>query len=201
MVSTTLALNREDDGKTIRLAVGDTVQVTLPELDPLAAWKVDVDSTVITYAEQSDQESYWLLGDDLSTFVRIFQARGEGVTELVLTCQKIGDNRVQVLDTWRVTTIVGNPRRQQAAAPTAAPTPQQAATPAKHEGSGESIVLLFELLLMSMAAFLLSSRLATLAINISDVDTIFGLLGALGTGIVTIYVAVKLVSVLLSKTK
>lgn len=199
MVSTTLALNREDDGKTIRLAVGDTVQVTLPELDPLAAWKVDADSTVITYAEQSDQDSYWLLGDDLSTFVRIFQARGEGVTELVMTCQKIGDNRVDVLDTWRITVIVGNPRRQRQATP-AAPAQQQAA-PAKHEGSGEGIILLFELLLMSMAAFLLSSRLATLAINISDVDTIFGLLGALGTGIVTIYVAVKLVSVLLSKAK
>jgi len=197
LVSTTLALNREDNGKTVRLAVGDTIQVSLPEMDTLAAWKVEVDTSVLAYAEQTEQDSYWLLGGDLQTFVRIFQARSEGVTDLVMTCQKIGENRVDILDVFRVQVIVGHPERRKAARP----AEEQVAVQAAASSPADTIFLLFEILLLAMGAFMLSYRLATLAMNISISDVLFGLLGAIGSGVVTIYVALKIVSILNSKVK
>ena len=197
-MSTTLALNREDSGKSIRLALGDTIQVTLPEMDPLAAWKAEVDTSVLAYAQQADQDSYWLLGEDLQTFVRVFEARAEGETDLVLTCQKIGETRVDVLDVWRVHVVVGNPARRKAAPVTPA-AKEAAAEPAP--AAGDMVVILFEVLLLAMAAFMLAFRLAILAFNTSTSDTLFGLLGIIGAGTVTIYVAHKIVFILLSRAK
>lgn len=199
MVSTTLALAKEDSGKTIRLAVGDTVQITLPELDPLAAWKVDVDTSVLAYAEQADQDSYWLLGEDLATFVRIFQARAEGETPLVMTCQKIGENRVQVLDTFRIFVIVGNPPRRKPAPPAETVTEVES-KPAR--GTSEQVMVLFEVLALALFAFLLAYRLAVVAMDTARIsDLMFGLLGIIGSAVVTVYVAWKLVDILVRRVK
>jgi len=201
-VQTKVSVGKEDQGKSISLAVGDLLEVSLGETDGRAAWQVAVDGEILApVSSPTNTETVWVLDAPDQIHLRTFRAVRVGCATLTMTYTRIEGGAP--LDTFTIEAVVGNPPKPKLAR-------QQVPAP-------QLLVILVELFLGATAAALLSFRLATVAanilqeqadlaqisarINVGQADLLVGLLGTVAMGAAAAYALVRVISMLASRPR
>jgi len=107
-VFSTISVERPDSGQTVRMSVGDILEVNLAEDEPTAAWKAEFDQEILGLVSETTGESVYLLSDLHQRTVRQFRAKKEGQTTLRMLYQRFGDAGVATRDTFTLDVVVGH---------------------------------------------------------------------------------------------
>jgi hypothetical protein len=188
-MQTRIAVDVHDNGKSITMAVGDTLEVSLPENDAGARWQTKVDSELLSpIASMDDTHTTWILDDVDQEYQRVFSAAHEGFTVLEMSYNSIEDGRAK--STFSLEVRVGN-----AAYPKA--TRRQVPT-------SQLVVILAEFLFVAIMGALLSFLAVTLALAQSTELTpklILGVLGTVGMGAIAGSLGVRIISILAGRVR
>ena len=146
-MQTILSVARSDSGGTVQLAVGDELQITLPERQATAGWKTEVEGAALVAATASDEKAqYWEIGEDTQTSVHVLRAAQEGRAVVTSTYQAMGASGMRVLDTFTLEVTVGAPPKSK---------PQRERLPVP-----EMVLMLIEFLVVGLVGVFFSALLA-----------------------------------------
>ena len=181
-MQTRVSVDKEDSGKSIRLNVGDVLDVSLPETSAQAAWRVDVDADVLApVTSPTNTQSVWVLDEVEQTYMRSFRAAQVGHAVLSMSYVTVADGNP--LGKFALEVTVGD-------APRPKPIRQALPTP-------QLVIILGEFMLVAIAGALLSFRLATVVAGHTPgatADLLIALLGTVGMGTLAGYLLVRIVS-------
>jgi len=186
-VITTIAVNRQDSGQSVRINVGDVLEVSLSEREPTAGWKAEFDESILGLVAETAGESVWLLGEGDQNTVRQFRAKKEGNTTLRMLYQRLGDAGVATLDTFTLEVTVG-----------AAPPPpkERVRVPLP-----EMVFILIQVFIFAVAFFVVSFLFGVYAGRPHELpeptSLLVGLIGAVFAGAVAAWSLIRLLSILI----
>jgi len=207
-VQTRVSVGKEDHGKSIKLGVGDLLEVSLPETDARAAWRVQVDTeTLAPVSSPTNTQTVYVLDAADQMHLRTFRAARVGRATLNMTYSRVEDGTP--VDSFAIEAVVGNPPK---------PKPIRQEVPAS-----PMLLILFRVFLGAAAAALLSFRLATVAanvlqeqtqlaqiaeqakirlqVNVGQADLLLGLLGTVVMAAAAGYSLVRIISIFASRLR
>lgn len=207
-MQTKVSVGKEDNGKSIRLGIGDLLEVSLPETDARAAWRVEMDSDVLTaVSSPTNTQTVWVLDEADQMHLRTFRAARVGRARLNMTYSQVEGGAP--VSSFTLEAVVGNPPK---------PKPIRETLPAP-----QLILIFFQLFIIAAAAALLSFRLATVAANvvqeqpqimqaaeyaglriqlhIGQADLLLGLLGTVAMATIAGYALVRVVAFFASRLR
>ncbi|HUT73463.1 MAG TPA: protease inhibitor I42 family protein [Armatimonadota bacterium] len=192
-MQTKVSVGKEDDGKSIRLGVGDLLELSLPETDAAASWHVEVDANVLAVVSSpTNTQTVWLLDEADQTRLWTFRAARTGYALLKLSYDSIENGAA--VDHFALEVTVGD-----------APKPKPIRQPLP---ASQLIIVLFQSFLIAAAGALLSFRMATLtaqvldlndAVQVAQSDLLLALLGTVGLATVAGFLLVRIIALFTSR--
>lgn len=186
-MQTTVSVDKEDNGRSIHVGVGDVLEVHLPETAASARWQAQVDEDVLTpLASLTNTQTVWVLDEVEQQYQRSFRAAREGHAVLRMSYDSAEDGAN--LASFALEITVGNAPR---------PKPMRATLPAP-----QLVVILFEFLLVAVAAALLSLHLVLVVAtrmpsNMAELTV--GLLATVSMAVIAAVLALRIVGVFASR--
>jgi hypothetical protein len=207
-VQTRVSVGKEDHGKSINLGVGDLLEVSLPETDARAAWRVEVDTEVLApVSSPTNTQTVWVLDAADQMHLRTFRAARVGRATLNMTYSRVEGGAP--VDTFTIEAVVGNPPK---------PKPIRQEVPIS-----QLLMILLRVFMGAAAAAFLSFRLAIVAANVlqeqtqlaqiaeetkirvqlhvGQADLLLGLLGTVVMGAAAGYVLVRIIGIFASRLR
>lgn len=193
-MQTKVTVGKEDNGKVIRLGVGDMLEVSLPETNARAAWRVEVDADVLApVSSPTNTQTVWVLDDADQRHLRTFRAARQGRTQLNMTYGQVEGGAT--LGTFAVEIEIGDPPRPKLARQSV-PAPQL-------------LMILARVFIGASFASFLSFRLAVVAKTLQetaessrmDANVLLGLLGTVSMAAVAGYVLMRMVAIFANRLR
>jgi hypothetical protein len=188
-VQTRVSVSSEDNGKSIRLGVGDVLEVSLPETNAGAAWRVEVNTDVLApVSSPTNTQAVWVLDEAEPMHLRIFRAVRVGYALLKMSYDAVADGTPR--GSFALEVSVGDalkPRRLREAMP----TPQL-------------VILLFEFFLVTLAGALLSLRMALVVAaraSSATADLLVALLGTVAMGTIAVFLLLRIASFFVGRAR
>jgi hypothetical protein len=207
-MQTKVSVGKEDYGKSIRLGVGDILEVSLPETDARAAWRVEVDTDVLVpISSPTNTQTVWVLDEADQMHLRSFRGARQGRATLSMTYSQVEGGAS--LNEFKLEVTIGNPPK---------PKPIRQAMPAP-----QLLIMMVELFIIAIGGALLSFRLTTVAanalqeksqlaqiaergqmqlqLNVGQADLLLGILGTVALGAVAGYALLRIVTFFASRLR
>jgi len=188
-MQTRVLVDMQDNGKSVRMGVGDILEVTLPQSDASARWQAEVDTDVLApLATLTSTQDVWILDDAGQRYQRSFGAAREGHTVLKMSHDSVEDGSTKA--SFALEVLIGN-----ATYPKAMRQPVPAP---------ELVVILCEFMLVAILASLLSFLLVTHVVASQTPampQLILGLLGTVGMATIAGFLAVRIISILAGRVR
>ena len=207
-MQTKVSVGKDDYGKSIRLGVGDLLEVSLPETDARAAWHVEVDTDVLTpMSSPTNTQTVWVLDDADQMHLRTFRAAHQGRAMLKMTYSQVEGGAA--VNQFSLEVTVGNPPK---------PKPIRESIPAP-----QLMIMMVEIFIIAIAGALLSFRLTTVAanalqekeqiaqiaeraqmqfqLNVGQADLLLGILGTVGLGALAGYALLRIITFFASRLR
>jgi hypothetical protein len=165
--------------------VGDILEVRLPEKETTAAWKAEVDESILS-PEAADEGVFVLTGmTQLST--RRLRASRDGTARLTMLYQSIEEDQIRTLSTFTLDVAVGHPERIKI---------QREQVPIP-----ERFLIFMQVLLYSVAFAFISWRLVRSRFGEAAglVDVVIGLLGLFLAGTIGIFLFFRMARILVDR--
>jgi len=199
-VQTKVSVDKADNGKSIRLGVGDLLEVSLPETNARAAWRVEVDADVLApVSSPTNTQTVWVLDEADQMHLRIFRAARVGRAQLNMLYSSV--EGAATFDKFNLEVVIGSPPKPKSIR-------QQVPAP-------QLVIVMFQVFLIAVGAALLSFRLSTVAanvlneqsqlvqlaeqaqirlqLNVGQADLLLGLLGTVAMATIAGYALVRIV--------
>lgn len=194
-MQTKVTVGKEDNGKIIRLGVGDMLEVSLPETTARAAWRVEVEADVLApVSSPTNTQTVWVLDDADQRHLRTFRAARQGRTQLKMTYGQIEGGAV--LDTFNVVVEIGNPPKPKLARQQV-PVPQLLMILARaFIGAAAAAFISFRLVVVASAVLQGQTEAGRMQANV-----LLGILGVVAFGTVTGYVLMRIVGIFASRLR
>jgi hypothetical protein len=166
--------------------VGDILEVRLPEKGVTAAWKAEVDESILT-PEAADEETFVLEGTAQLSAKR-FRAARDGIAQLTMLYQSIEREQIRTLSSFSLDVAVGHP--------------QMVKLPREHVPVPERLFIFMQVILYSAAFAFISWRLVLISFRHSATsltDVVVGLLGIGLSGAVGIFLFFRIIWMLVER--
>ena len=187
-MQTRVSVDREDNGKSIRLGVGDVLEVSLPETSAQAAWQVEVDTNVLAVVSSpTNTQTVWVLDEVDHMYMRTFRAAKVGHAVLKMSYNSVESGAALATFTLEVT-IGDAPKLKAIRQPMPAP---------------QLVMTLFQSLLIALAGGFLGVRLTMIVvaaisaedrINIGSLDLLIALLGTVAMATIAGFLLLRIIA-------
>jgi hypothetical protein len=183
---TTVTVGIGDSGRAVRLNAGDILEVRLPEKGVTAAWKAEVDESILT--PEATDEGVFVLEGTAQLSAKRFRASRDGITRLTMLYQSIEQEQIRTLSSFSLDVAVGHP--------------QMARIPREQVPVPERFFIFMQVILYSATFAFISWRLVLISLKHSAVsltDVVLGLLGIGLSGAVGIFLFFRIVWMLVER--
>jgi len=187
-VQTRVSVDREDNGKSIRLGVGDVLEVSLPETSAQAVWQVEVDTNVLAVVSSpTNTQTVWVLDEVDHMHMRTFRAAKVGHAVLKMSYNSVASGAALATFTLEVT--IGD-----------APKPKAIRQPMP---APQLVIALFQSLLIALAGGFLGVRLTMLVVaaisaedrlKIGSLDLLIALLGTVAMATIAGFLLLRIIA-------
>ncbi len=188
-MQTKVSVGSEDNGKSIRLGVGDLLEVSLPETDAGATWRVEVNTDALApVSSPTNTQAVWVLDEAEPMHLRIFRAARVGYALLKMSYDSVQDGTPRGSFTLEVS--VGDapkPRRMREAMP-----------------APQLVILLLEFFLVTLVGALLSLRMALVVAaraSTATADLLLALLGTVAMGTIAVFLLLRIASFFIGRVR